>query len=81
MHAHVALWHCMPPQVFVAPAVRGRGLGKALVACVRAVEELHRCTHFLLYTADAQTLYAKFGWRGPVGEPERWMDAEPRGQL
>ena len=68
-------------QVFLAPCVRGTGLGKALVTCVRAVEELHRCTHFLLYTADAHGLYGKFGWKRPLNEPHLWMDAEPRGQL
>ena len=48
--------------VFVLPEARGRGLGKALVEAVLAHPELSRVTRWLLRTADAGGLYARYGF-------------------
>ncbi len=66
--------------VFVLPEARGCGLGKELV---REAVDLgpHREVPFVLHTADAHALYARFGFR-PAGErvmerplPPRWCSA------
>lgn len=58
--------------VVVDPAVRGRGVGIALVdGIVRAMEPLG-LRRILLATKDAHGLYERFGFR-PLDEPDRWM--------
>jgi ribosomal protein S18 acetylase RimI-like enzyme len=47
--------------VVVDPAVRGRGLGKALVGHIEALPELSGLRGFLI-TRDAHGLYRKFGY-------------------
>ena len=65
LRAHLA-------DVFVDPAARGAGLGKALVATVLAHPELASVTHWTLTTSDAQELYRRFGFE--AGEADgRWM--------
>jgi len=59
--------------VFVLPAYRGQGLGKQLVAEVMAHPELQGLRRFMLATADAHALYAKFGFASPA-RPERLME-------
>ena len=58
--------------VFVAPATRGLGLGKALVRAVLDHPDLATVGRWTLTTADAQALYARFGFRNAVGD-ETWM--------
>ena len=58
--------------VFVLPAWRGRGLGKALVAAVLAHPELVMVARWTLSTSDAHALYASFGF-GPLPEPATAM--------
>ena len=48
--------------VFVLPEARGRGLGRALVEAVLAHPELATVTRWLLRTADAGGLYARYGF-------------------
>lgn len=48
--------------VFVVPEARGRGLGKLLVAHVLEHAELRGVERWLLGTADAHGLYARFGF-------------------
>lgn len=63
-------WLC---DVIVDPAVRGGGVGKALLAAV--VEDLEPLglRRTLLATADAHGLYEQYGW-GALREPVRWME-------
>jgi GNAT superfamily N-acetyltransferase len=62
-------WLC---DVYVSRAVRGKGLGRALVAAVR--DHLASCgvRRVLLATSDAHGLYAEFGF-APLAKPEKWM--------
>lgn len=60
-------WLC---DVFVLPEGRGRGLGKALVEAVLAHPELATVTRWVLRTADASGLYARYGFRSVTGEDE-----------
>jgi len=68
-------WLC---DVFVDPASRGRGVGKALVAAVRAEAERLGLLRLLLITKDAHGLYAGEGFR-PLPAPEKWMIREGAG--
>ena len=63
--------------LFVLPAHRGRGLG---VELVRESVERGPYAHlrWLLHTADAHELYAKFGFEPP---DERLMERPPRPEL
>ena len=49
--------------VFVLESHRGRGLGKRLIAAVRAHPELRDLRRFLLTTRDAHGLYEQFGFQ------------------
>ena len=58
--------------VYIIPAARGLGLGKALVAAILAHPELRTVGNWTLMTADAHGLYAGFGFRS--GEADgKWM--------
>ena len=62
-------WLC---DVYIDPAVRGQGLGTALVSAARdhlAPDGLRR---ILLATNDAHGVYAKLGFT-PLATPEKWM--------
>jgi len=59
--------------VFVVQAHRGRGLGKWLVETVMADPDLQGLRRFLLGTADAHSLYERFGFR-PLANPGRMME-------
>lgn len=63
-------WLC---DVIVDPAVRGRGIGDALVAGIVADLEPPGLSRLLLATGDAHGLYAQHGWT-PLRTPERWME-------
>jgi GNAT superfamily N-acetyltransferase len=58
--------------VFVVPAFRGRGVGKALVAEIMRHPDVQGLQVFLLRTRDAHGLYARFGF-GPAPRPEELM--------
>ncbi|MGW2228539.1 GNAT family N-acetyltransferase [Streptomyces formicae] len=62
-------WLC---DVYVDPAARGKGLGTALVAGVRAHLEPFGVRRILLATADAHGVYEKLGF-APLENPEKWM--------
>lgn len=68
-----------PGDVFIHPSSRGLGLGKALLATILAHPELTTVWHWTLVTADAQELYARYGFR-PGQADGRWMtlDRTPR---
>jgi len=58
--------------VFIRPASRGLGLGKAVVDTILRHPELATVTHWTLTTSDAQGLYGRFGFR-PSEADSRWM--------
>ncbi|WRZ88249.1 GNAT family N-acetyltransferase [Streptomyces sp. NBC_01007] len=62
-------WLC---DVYIAPAVRGEGLGTALVAAVRDHLAPYGLRRILLATADAHAVYAEVGF-APLEEPGKWM--------
>ena len=49
--------------VFVLPDHRGRGLGKWLVETVLSYPDLQNLRRFFLGTADAHSLYERYGFR------------------
>lgn len=59
--------------VFVLPAQRGAGLGKALVAALLEHPDLAEVRRFTLNTDDAHGLYAQFGFT-PLAHPEWAME-------
>ena len=63
-------WIC---DVFVDPGHRGAGLGKALMAYLRAHPDLQGLRRLHLATADARGLYAQFGF-SPLTGADRWME-------
>ena len=58
--------------VWVDPQQRGNGLGTFLVGTVVNRPEWAELRRFLLFTADAHGLYAKFGFKA-LDRPERAM--------
>jgi GNAT superfamily N-acetyltransferase len=58
--------------VFVLPDHRGHGLGKWMIETVLAHPELQNLRRFFLGTADAHSLYERYGFR-PV-DPQRMME-------
>jgi GNAT superfamily N-acetyltransferase len=62
-------WLC---DVYIDRAVRGRGLGTALVTEVRDHLARYDLRRVLLATSDAQAVYAKVGF-APLAKPEKWM--------
>ena len=59
--------------VFVLPDHRGQGLGKRLIETVLSHPDLQGVRRFILGTADAHSLYERFGFR-PLAEPGRMME-------
>ncbi|TGB13710.1 GNAT family N-acetyltransferase [Streptomyces sp. MZ04] len=62
-------WLC---DVYVDRAVRGKGLGSALVAAVRDHLEPYGLRRVLLGTADAHGVYEKVGFKA-LEAPGNWM--------
>lgn len=58
--------------VYVDPAVRGKGLGTAFVGLVRDHLAPLGLRRLALVTEDAHGVYEKLGFR-PLDRPERWM--------
>jgi GNAT superfamily N-acetyltransferase len=59
--------------VFILKEYRGKGLSKWLVETILADPELQGFRRWILVTADAHTLYEKFGFE-TLSKPERWME-------
>lgn len=66
-------WLC---DVYVDPAVRGEGVGVALVAHVVTEIRALGVGRIVLVTGDAHGLYERFGFE-PIATPERWMMLGP----
>jgi GNAT superfamily N-acetyltransferase len=62
-------WLC---DVYVAPAGRGRGVGKALMSAVHDAVTDWGVSRTLLATNDAHSLYESFGFE-PLTETRKWM--------
>jgi GNAT superfamily N-acetyltransferase len=62
-------WLC---DVYVAPAGRGRGVGKALIAAVDELLTELGVRRTMLATDDAHGLYAAYGFE-PLAETHKWM--------
>ena len=65
--------HAYVSDVFVLPSHRSRGVGKALMAAVRAHPDLQGLRRWTLFTRDAHHLDRKFGF-GEARHPERLME-------
>jgi GNAT superfamily N-acetyltransferase len=59
--------------VFVLPEYRGRGYGKRLVQTILDHPSLQGLRRFTLATADAHSLYERFGFKPPE-KPETLME-------
>lgn len=59
--------------VFILPEARGQGLSKWLMSVVMAHPSLQGLRRWSLVTADAHTLYARFGFTS-LHNPERYME-------
>lgn len=59
--------------VFMLPAHRGKGLSKWLLEIISTHPDLQGLRRWMLATADAQGLYAQFGFT-PLKMPARWME-------
>jgi GNAT superfamily N-acetyltransferase len=62
-------WIC---DVFVDESVRGRGVGKRLMAAIVEDPRLEGLKRMMLATRDAHGLYAGFGFT-PLDHPDLWM--------
>ncbi|MFF4016865.1 GNAT family N-acetyltransferase [Streptomyces sp. NPDC001843] len=58
--------------VYVDPAVRGKGVGTAMVRAIREHLRPYGLRRLLLATEDAQGVYEKLGFR-PLDQPDQWM--------
>lgn len=63
-------WIC---DVFVDEAHRGAGLGKQMMAYLKAHPDLQGLRRLHLATRDAHGLYRQFGFTAPTA-PENWME-------
>ena len=63
--------------VFVLESERWRGVGKSLMAAIRAHPELQGLRRWTLATRDAHGLYRQFGFGAPA-HPERQMEVLDR---
>ena len=59
--------------VYVLDAHRGRGLATWMIDTLQAHPDLQGLRRFLLFTKDAQPLYARHGFQ-PLATPERGME-------
>lgn len=53
--------------VFILPGHRGKGLSKQLMQAIHEHPDLQQLRRWVLFTRDAQGLYAQFGWT-PIPE-------------
>ena len=66
-------WIC---DVFVDESVRGRGVGKRLMAAILADARLQGLKRMVLATDTAASFYAEMGFE-PLEHPEKWMQRVP----
>ncbi len=66
--------------VYVLPAHRGAGLGRAIVR-VMIEDGPGAGWRWMLHTSDAHGLYRSFGFARPGGNPSRYLERPPQGGL
>lgn len=66
----VFAWVC---DVIVAPAQRGRGVGRSLVRALMSHPDTQSVRRWMLGTLDAHGVYAELGF-GPIKAPARLME-------
>ncbi|MBD3921880.1 GNAT family N-acetyltransferase [Paenibacillus sp. PR3] len=59
--------------VFVDEAYRGQGLSKRMMQTIKEHPDLQGLRRFMLITADAQGLYAQYGFE-QLQHAEKWME-------
>lgn len=64
--------HAYLADVYVLEEHQGKGIAHAMLAALRAHPDLQSLRRWLLFTRDAHSLYARFGWE-PLAHPERAM--------
>ncbi|MGE0848505.1 MAG: N-acetyltransferase family protein [Hyphomicrobiaceae bacterium] len=68
-------WYCYLEDLFVDPAVRGRGAGRALIEAVYAQADMHGCSRTYWMTqetnATARALYDKMAAKSPFVQYRR----------
>jgi RimJ/RimL family protein N-acetyltransferase len=64
--------------VYVLPAHRGTGLGKAILRAM-IDDGPGAAQRWMLHTSDAHALYRQFGFTPPQGTPGRYMERPPKG--
>ncbi len=62
--------------VFVVPAARGNGVGKALIEAVLAHPDVRDVRRLALLTDDAHGLYERFGFE-PLDDVRKWLQRRP----
>jgi GNAT superfamily N-acetyltransferase len=67
-------WIC---DVYVERAVRGQGIGRAMVATLRDDLVYLGVPRLILATRDAHGVYAPLGFT-PVADAEQWMELDTR---
>lgn len=63
--------------VYVLQGHSGRGIAQAMLAHFKGHPDLQDIGRWALFTKDAQSLYAKFGWK-QYPWPERMMIIDPK---
>jgi GNAT superfamily N-acetyltransferase len=63
--------------VYVLEEHQGKGLASAMLAAIKAHQELQDVDMWMLFTRTAHSLYARFGWK-PLAHPERAMLVDTR---
>lgn len=58
--------------IYVLEEHQGKGIAKAMLEALAAHPDLQGLRRWLLFTRDAHSLYARFGWK-PLNHPERAM--------
>ena len=59
--------------VFIDERYRSQGLSKMLMEFIFSLDELNGLRRFMLATADAHSLYARYGFK-PLRSPDRFME-------
>ena len=63
--------------VYVLPEHGGKGVARSLLAHLHGRPDLQNIRRWALFTKDAQSLYAEFGWK-QYPWPERMMIIDPK---
>lgn len=59
--------------VYIEEAYRGKGISKWLIETIMGHPDLQGLRRWILLTADAHSLYSRFGWK-EIADPTKWME-------